>query len=148
MNKYQDVVITFAGEGPEKDKIIHEMEPYSDRVTITQYQPDTSLMFHKDYDISVVCTVGSEGTSLSLLEAMAAGCCVICTNVGGMTNIILDDFNGKMISPDADELFNTLCELHDDENLRKKLGQNANITVTESFSIDKWKKSWKQILLH
>ncbi|WP_420491566.1 glycosyltransferase [Neobacillus drentensis] len=49
--------------------------------------------------------LGSEGTSLSLLEAMAAKCAEIATNVGGMTNIILDNYNGLIINPDESELY-------------------------------------------
>lgn len=51
------------------------------------------------------------GTSLSLFEAMVARCAIVCTNVGGTTNIVLDGFNGFMVRPVADEIREAIEEL-------------------------------------
>ena len=97
-------------------------------------------------DIAVVPTVGSEGTSLSLLEAMASGCAVVCTNVGGMTNIVLDGYNGLMIYPEEEELYNALTCLIEDSSLRAKLQANAYNCVKDAFSLHRWKDAWKKVI--
>ena len=93
-------------------------------------------------------TVGSEGTSLSLLEAMAAGCAVICSNVGGMTNIILDGYNGLMVNPDENSFYEGICELIDNNELREEIASNGKKTVEKAFSLDRWNKKWKTTILN
>lgn len=110
------------------------------------YNSEKSLKIHQDKDIAVIPTIASEGTSLSLLEAMAAGCAVICTNVGGMTNIIIDGYNGLMINPDEDSLYKALDRLIEDKLLRGRLQAKAYETIKEAFSLNIWKSKWAQII--
>lgn len=144
---YQNIEIVFAGEGPDKQYLMNLFNN-DDRVKFTSYKTSEGVRFHQQFDIAVVPTVYSEGTSLSLLEAMSAGCAVVCTNVGGMTNIILDGYNGRMISPSQGELYDALSNMIEDEKLRKKLSANAQITVRESFSLNRWRKQWKEVLFY
>lgn len=142
---HPEVSVTIAGEGPEKEWMQQQLQNLSG-VTFTSYKSDESLSIHQKYDIAVVPTRGSEGTSLSLLEAMATGCAVIATNVGGMTNIVLDGFNGLMITPNSDELAVALLRLIENDELRKKLSFHARETVTESFSYEKWRERWIKLI--
>lgn len=143
--KNYDVKIVVAGEGPDKPYLEAKLGNFNN-VSFITYQSTESLEIHKQCDIAVVPTTGSEGTSLSLLEAMASSCAVICTNVGGMTNIVLDHFNGIIISPEVSQLYNALKELVEDVELRKKLSKNAYNTVKSSFCLDKWKAEWKKTI--
>mgnify|MGYP002461740223 FL=1 len=121
------------------------LEAY-DNVEFTVYESADSLKIHQNQHVAVVPTVGSEGTSLSLLEAMSAGCSPICTNVGGMTNIVINGYNGLMISPNADALYQAMKNLVEDEALRLRLAEKARETVCLGFSYDKWKDEWLKIL--
>lgn len=142
---HPEVSITIAGEGPEKEWMQQQLQNFSG-VTFTSYKPDESLSIHQKHDIAVVPTRGSEGTSLSLLEAMATGCAVVATNVGGMTNIVLDGFNGLMISPNSDELADALLMLIENDEMRKKISYHARETITESFSYEKWRERWVKVI--
>lgn len=145
MQTYNNVELTVAGGGPDEQYLHKKLDGF-ENVEFTTYSSDESMKIHEDKDIALVPTVGSEGTSLSLLEAMASGCAVICGNVGGMTNIVLDHFNGIMINPDADSLYNAIAELIEDDKLRCELQTNAYITASKSFSTDVWKSRWAQII--
>lgn len=144
MQKYPNIDVTFAGEGPDENWL-REYFKDNKKVIFTKFSPDKSLEFHKQFDIAVIPTIGSEGTSLSLLEAMSAGCAVIASNVGGMTNIVLSEFNGLMISPEKRQLIEALELLICNEPLRKQLAKNAHNTVEAAFSKEKWKKRWKRV---
>ncbi len=115
-------------------------------VNFTKFSTLDSLNIHQQYHIAVVPSLGSEGTSLSLLEAMGGQCAVIATNVGGMTNIILDGYNGLLISPNKDELKLAILKLIDDCNLREQLGKNAFETVNKSFNKKKWDTLWLKVI--
>ena len=112
----------------------------------TQYDAQNSIHFHQHYDIAVVPTTGSEGTSLSLLEAMSASCATICTNVGGMTNIIINGYNGLMVNPNIEELYEALKIVIKDKQLRESIAKKGHETVTKAFSLSKWENEWTTIL--
>lgn len=142
---YSNVYVTFAGTGPDekflKDTFVNDL----DRVEFITYKSGESLKVHADKHIAVVPTIGSEGTSLSLLEAMSAQCAVICTDVGGMSNIVLDGYNGLIADRNSESLYYCIKKLIDDEQIRKILSKRAYETVKEAFSYEVWREKWKLI---
>ena len=146
MQKYDNVYVTFAGEGPDENYIRDKFKN-NKKVTITKYSSSESLEIHSRHNIAVVPTVGSEGTSLSLLEAMASRCATICSNVGGMTNIILDGFNGIMFDPySEDDLYHALDLLVENYELRKKIAINGYMTAKDAFSLELWNERWTKVI--
>jgi glycosyltransferase involved in cell wall biosynthesis len=97
-------------------------------------------------DIYLFTSDFNEGWGAVLGEAMASGCAVICSNVGGMTNIVLDGYNGLIINPDEESLYNAIITLLYDHSLRSKLQFNAYNTVKEAFSLDIWRKKWAKVI--
>lgn len=140
-----NINVTIAGDGPD-EAWLREHLPESDRVHYIKYENSESLAIHSNQHIAVVPTVGSEGTSLSLLEAMASKCAVVCTNVGGMTNVVIDGYNGLMINPDDDELYKALKKLIENSELRHSLGEQAFDTVQNAFSHERWVAKWKSVI--
>lgn len=146
LKEYSNLRITIAGDGPDEEYLKNKFKE-QENVEFITYQTEESMAIHKDKHIAVIPTVGSEGTSLSLLEAMASTCAVICTNVGGMTNIVIDNFNGTMINPDAEQLYFALKKMIEDAEYRKNIAHEAYRTVQKSFSFDVWKEKWKKVLM-
>ncbi len=145
LTQHPNINITIAGTGPDESYMRKKLEKFN-HVEFITYDSQESLMIHEDKDIAVVPTLGSEGTSLSLLEAMASGCAVVCTNVGGMTNIVLDGYNGIIINPEEEPLLIALETLITDCTFRTKLQENAFATVKEAFSLETWQKRWLQVI--
>lgn len=146
LEKYENVNITIAGSGKDEVLLRESFKTYSNKVNFIKYASEESIELHSRYDIAVVPSIGSEGTSLSLLEAMWAGCAVVCTNVGGMTNIILDQYNGIMVQPNAMQVCKAIENLIDDPSKRKYLSKNAKETVKVAFSKDIWDKKWIEVI--
>lgn len=144
LDKYENVRITFAGSGPD-ESYLKEMFQNDKNVKFMSYDSEHSLEVHKDYQIAVIPTIGSEGTSLSLLEAMASNCAVIATNVGGMTNIILDNYNGLLVNPEEKQLNVAIEELIENKEKREKLAEKGYETVAQAFSRELWQKKWTQV---
>lgn len=89
----------------------------------------------KAFDLFLM-TSFSEGTSIALLEAMAAELPVIVSDVGGNGELIQHNKNGLLFDVnDMDELIDTLLELINDRSRRLQLGSEAKKTV-ESFSLE------------
>jgi glycosyltransferase involved in cell wall biosynthesis len=67
-----------------------------------------------------------EGQPLSLVEAMAYGCPIVTTTVGGIPELIQDSVNGFLCEPrDSDCLARKLCLMIEEPALREKLGCKA-----------------------
>ncbi|MBE6606573.1 MAG: glycosyltransferase family 4 protein [Ruminococcaceae bacterium] len=146
-NENAKISVTFAGTGPD-EALLKEKFKGNTKVSFTSYAANESLKFHQKFDIAVVPTTGSEGTSLSLLEAMSAGCAAVCTNVGGMTNIILSGYNGLMVNPNnEDELYGALVELINDPDKRNMIAKNGHESVSCAFSHERWEKEWTKVLV-
>lgn len=142
LKEYPDVYITFAGDGPLKH-IISQSLSGDKRVKITSFACTNSVQFHYNYDIAVIPTIFSEGTSLSLCEAMAAGCFPIATHVGGMTNMILDGYNGRLIYPSEQDLYSVLCDvLTLSKSDFDRIVINAYFVAQSAFSKEKWGEKW------
>lgn len=145
LDQYPNVSLTISGTGPDEE-YLKKVFKCNNRVCFKKYDSSDALEVHKNQHIAVVPSVGSEGTSLSLLEAMAAGCVVVCTNVGGMTNIVMDGHNGMICLPTSEDLYFTLRKVIDDKQLRMKLSKSAFQTVLDSFSLNRWEKLWMDVL--
>lgn len=140
------IQITFAGEGPYLSKI-EELQRLDPTISITKYSPEDAVSFHKQFDIAVIPTIASEGTSLSLLEAMSAGTAVICTCVGGMTNIILDGYNGLYVRPgNVNDIISAIDILLKDKYMLDKISRNGVDTVRSSFSHKVWSERWSSLI--
>ncbi len=146
LTEFPDIHVTIAGDGPD-ERWLKECLGQNRNVEFIKYSSEESLLIHKDKSIAVVPTIGSEGTSLSLMEAMATKCAVICTDVGGLTNVILDNYNGLIVpAGDIEALYNALKTLVVDKNLCMTLAERGYQTVSHSFSLSKWRESWSKVI--
>lgn len=146
LQNYPGISVTFAGDG-ELTTAVQEQFANCPNVTFTTYQPYESIEFHKQYDIAVVPTIYSEGTSLSLCEAMAAGCMPVATHVGGMTNMILDGYNGFLCYPSEDAIYNKLKTVLDMDGAEyRRILRNSYETAITAFSKTLWKRRWCELI--
>ena len=91
-------------------------------------------------DIVLVPTRYSEGTSLSCIEAQALGIPVIATNIGGLPNIVIDHFNGLLISPTAESLEIAVRELLDNPKMCDEMRKHSIEVAKSSFEKTMWDK--------
>ena len=78
----------------------------------------------------------SEGLSIALLEAMAAGCPIVATAVGGNRELIQDGATGLLVpSGDGESLANAIARLLKNPPLAHQLGAAARDLVRARYSI-------------
>jgi len=146
MLKYPQLQVTFAGEGPLEGDIQAVFAGQS-QVNVCRYNAEDALRIHYQHDLVLLPSIGSEGSSLSLAEAMAAGCAIVSTNVGGLSNMIIDQFNGLMGMPDADTLTTQLDYLLQHPKDAKRMALQAHATAVCSLSLARWQQDWRQYFM-
>ena len=96
-------------------------------------------------DIVVIPSIYSEGTSFSCLEAMTMGKAIIATDVGGLTNLIINSYNGLLIHPSKESLYQALLFLIENPAVRLRLAENSQRT-SQAFTRQLWEARWSQCL--
>jgi glycosyltransferase involved in cell wall biosynthesis len=80
----------------------------------------------------------TEGLSMSVLEALAAGKPSVVTDVGGNKELVIDGHNGFLVPPnDPGALAEKICVLLEEKGLAREFGLNARARAVNSFSLMK-----------
>jgi len=131
------VRLLLVGDGPERDnleKLAAELN-LGESVIFTGFQSEPadylSLM-----DIFLLPSF-TEGTSMTLLEAMSLGIPTVATRVGGTPEIVADGETGKLVeSDDLPAFTRAIQELLQDPNALSKMSQQARRRFEERFSAE------------
>ena len=106
----------------------------------------------RSIDGFVMCSE-SESFPNALLEAMACGCCVIGSRVGGVPELITDETSGLLFeSRSADDLGLKLKRVLEDSALRQRLAEEAARTAAQQFpsaaAVDRMERLYASLLNH
>ena len=133
-----DAVLCMVGDGPDRESV----EQLADELGIvrdclfTGYQEDVGPFFAA-FDVFVL-TSGNEGTPVTAIEALAAGCPVVATRVGGVPDVVTDGEDGFLVSPAAvDELAGRLADLARDPDLRARMGASGRARMRTRYAVDR-----------
>ncbi len=112
---------------------VNGVEPYKKAsLTFTSWLTDMDVV-NAGMDI-IALTSLNEGTPVSLIEAQASGKPVVSTKVGGIENVV-DPGKTALLSGsnNTEEFAEKLCELVENESLRKEFSANGWNFVGEKF---------------
>jgi glycosyltransferase involved in cell wall biosynthesis len=132
-----DATLVILGDGDERPRLeaLHRELGLGERAELRGMVTDVDAWLQAA-DVFVLPSA-SEGLSVALLEAMAAGAVPIATAVGGAVELIRDGENGRLVPPgDVEEL---RTALHDALSRPDWLAHAANLaraTVIARFDLD------------
>ena len=106
-----------------------------DRILMPGYMPLTDVgNAWSDFDC-VIHVPFSENCG-GVVEPLLAGVPVIASRVGGLTEVILDNATGKLVSPHRPgELAEAILEVRRDINRYRRLAKNGQALVTNMFDV-------------
>lgn len=130
MLAFPSAQLKVAGTGP----LHHELEKLSLSLGIRPMVQflgsiEDMVQFYRTINLLVVPSL-SESFGMTILEAMACGVPVIASDVGGVSEIVIHEWNGLLVageSPDA--LAQAILRLCSDHNLRRGIISNGLTTV-------------------
>ena len=123
-----------------------EENDLKDFVIFEPFRPNV----HNDVikDAMFVSSSDYEGISNAMLEAMAIGMPVVCTDcpIGGARQTIQDGYNGLLVPiKDENALYLAMKRVVEEKGLKEKLSLNAK-KVREDMSLNKIAKKWMELL--
>ena len=143
---HPDTYLIIVGDGPERENLekLTATLDLSSNVIFTGFREDTHL-FYKIVDIFLLSSF-SEGTAMTLLEAMATGIPCIVTDVGGNPEIIEDMDTGFCVpSDDSNTLAEKINLLIENRALREKMGRAGRKRFEKHFSARKMAEQYEAI---
>ena len=91
-----------------------------------------------------VSTSLSENFPMTLVEAAAVGVPVVCLNIGGMPEIVINGDSGRVLDS-TDDLPNVLTELLSSVSERHRMASNARILALSQFDLPKVLKKYAEV---
>ncbi|TAJ43684.1 glycosyltransferase family 4 protein [Methanofollis fontis] len=133
--EYPDYSLMMIGRGPLKDEfidMIKEME-LGDKVTLQDFIPNHELPgLYQDSSFFVLPSL-EEGVPRTILEGMACGKPVVCTELPQLVDIVS---GCGMLVPlrDSEALADALSRLAEDPHLASSIGKAGRVNVVSHFS--------------
>jgi glycosyltransferase involved in cell wall biosynthesis len=127
--------LVVVGDGPCKDALVGLAGRLGvlDRTTFTATTVDVASWYRR-IDVFVLPSL-NESFSNSLMEAMASGCTVLASNVGGNPELVKHGENGMLFEPgDVASLKGELEAVLADAALRNRLAAAAVATIEEGYT--------------
>jgi colanic acid/amylovoran biosynthesis glycosyltransferase len=135
-----DVRYSIAGSGPDRAEIEAEIEQLglAGHVTLlgTRSEPEIIALL-QEADVFVLASVGQgEAWPNVVMEAMACGLPVVCSNIGSTAHMITHGVDGLLIEQgDERALAEALKSLAEDIDERRRLGEAARRRAAQEFDL-------------
>lgn len=141
-NKYKDVTLLIVGEDEEQLKN-YILDSVSNKSKVIVYGATTEP--RRLLQVADVFCMPShrEGFGTSVLEASLMGKPIVCSDIYGLADTIIDNVTGiRHKVKDSQSLFLSMEKLYLNELDRKKMGKNARNYVLNNFESDMISNEW------
>lgn len=126
----ENVTFAIVGDGDLMDPLRARAEEtgIAERVVFLGHREDVPSLL-RGVDVKAIAS-HSEGVPMTLFEAMACGCAIVSTDVGGLGEVIRDGETGLLVPPrDPVRLAERLLKVTSDDELRDRLATAAREDV-------------------
>lgn len=153
-SKHPDYTLRIIGDAPNEEgrEVLQAIDQQLDKLNLKESVKLEPFMknVHEAIikDAMYVNSSDYEGISNAMLEAMAIGMPVVCTDcpIGGAKATITDGENGLLVPiQNSEALSSAINRVIEDKEFADKLSQNAS-QIREELSLDKITEKWMQLL--
>jgi glycosyltransferase involved in cell wall biosynthesis len=130
------------GDGPDRSALERTLRRLGldESVRLAGARDDVPSLL-ADADVFVLSS-RSEGSPVSVIEAMAAGLPVVASRVGGVPELVEDGETGFLVPPeDPQALTRVLARLLEDHTLRRRLGDAGRQRARREFDLAPFRRA-------
>jgi len=148
IEKFPSITLVLAGGGEYENTLRKEADFLGIHKNVLFAGPRLDFPeLLKLFDLFILPSL-SEGLPMALLEAMAAGCPIIATNVGGIPMAIQHGENGSLIEPgNSDILSSEIIKLLKDNELRNRYVKKGREVFKKNFSVEVMMEKYQSLYL-
>lgn len=137
--------------------IVGQMKQFSDAVYLADrvralsncrfyWKPLARLAeLYREFDMVLLPSRATEGASVYCLQAMASGLPVVAGLAGGLSEMVVDGWNGYLVQPELKNYQEAIKQLARNKDLRLRMSQNSR-SLAEGYPDSVWKDRWKKLL--
>jgi len=132
--------LVIVGEGPEKRELLEICDELKIKNSVSFFGRVSDEELERLYNSAGVLALPSlrEAVPLVLLEAMASGCPVVATDVGGMGEVVRNGETGLLVKPrETDELAQAVIKVLSEEEETRMMILKAREVVKETFTLSR-----------
>jgi glycosyltransferase involved in cell wall biosynthesis len=114
---------------------------------IFEQRPNNLPELYNRHAIFISPSIG-EGWALPPAEAMACGCAVVCTNIGGHHDYAINNETAILVEPrDVEYMADSILRLINEPDIHKRLSSNGHSNITSQFGWDSSVKKMEDAFL-
>lgn len=138
----KQVHVDFMGEGGERPVLEELVKDYGlvNHVTFHGLVPNVEVYRHLAQNNIYILMSKNEGLPISIIEAMRAGLPVISTDVSGIPELVLPEYNGFLLNPNSDELTALLNKFPEYD--WETMGKNSRKRFEEEFTFERMEREF------
>mgnify|MGYP002640838541 CR=1 FL=1 len=126
-----EVFFVVAGGGEDEAEIMDAAVALQLPMTFLGWRSDIETVLAAS-DV-IVLTSDNEGTPLSLIQAALVGIPAVATDVGSVSEVVVDGVTGLLCPPSSESIAEKLSMLIQDSQLRSKMGVEARKFAKENY---------------
>ena len=130
--------LALVGDGELKGKILEKIDQLKldGKVHLTGNKNNPWSVYHS-MDLFIMSSI-YEGLGRSITEALSCGVPVVCTDVDGVPEIVIDNITGILVPPkDANKLADGIIRTLNDIETAKKMAEEGRRFVKDNFDVNK-----------
>ncbi len=126
-----NATFTLAGRDMPKNLLLNKQKGVS-----VVGEVESADTFYKENGILVVPLLSGSGIRIKIIEGLSYGKAIVSTSIGAM-GISLNNNENILISDTPEGFANSMVTLHEDKELRLKLGKNARALSQQMFDVQR-----------
>ena len=148
LNKNITLIIAGDGENKYKEEIknkVNKMKKNHNILLFNHIENVESLI--KKADLMVIPSIKDESFGYTALESMFYKKPVICSNVGGLKEVVKHNVTGYVLEHDINLFFESMMRILTDQKLSNQFGEAGYSRYLDYFSADKMAKNYYEEII-
>lgn len=143
LNKNITLIMAGDGENKYKEEIKNKINtmPKNHNILLFNHIENVSYLIKKA-DLMVIPSIKDESFGYTAIESMFYKKPVVCSNVGGLKEVVKNNVTGYVLEHDIDLFYESIMRILTDPKLANQFGEAGYLRYLDYFSSDKMAKKY------